>query len=386
MRFSTAAALTATAASTASAFLIPPGHVLHPVQRTQPSRPDTVRILTPTHKKHPSTEEDERHTLASLFNLPTAWNLDLPCTGCTWNGLLPLEDSNIETVIEINIDADERNGLVINHIATMQQSTAAPQTVSLVARQRRLDTGERTMDLPLDFVLERLPTIEEYSPRRNTHRKPGPVITPLRFTVVGIAGRPVKVDTLAIDLVQTGREGFKVGRVTPVPFSKTPGAESCEGEAAWSYCRVKAIIRSRVLETIRAMREQGRQAKELTSTHGCGKLRVWHASRRHHKYAKMLHSTLRFFVIPALLGVIGGLVASAVGMVVGQVAVLFWARFGREQVERRSGGSVVRRRIVITSDAKDYLLLSGSEEEELPSPPPRYEDLEAGVVVVEEKS
>lgn len=95
----------------------------------------------------------------------------------------------------------------------------------------------------------------------------------------------------------------------------------------------------------------------------------------------MLRSTLRFFIIPALLGVIGGLLASAVGMLVGQLIVLLWMRFARRG--RRGSASSQRR-----GGEKDGLLLllaaEDAEEEDgveeaLPryEHAPRYEDVEA---------
>ncbi|KPI36654.1 uncharacterized protein AB675_10008 [Cyphellophora attinorum] len=372
MRLTAVAAAVATLTTAVSGFLIPPSNVLHPLQKTRPTQKN--HIAEPIQKTQ--IPPSEAYSIASLLNQPTAWKIALACPGCTWEGVSETEQQP-ETVIEITLDADKHNGLLVNNIATMMPDAGLikPSTVGLVARQRRVDSGELTTDRPLDFVLERLLPVRPW-----THQaEEGVAIQPVLFTVVGFNGKPVKVDTVAIDIVQ-GRKDWKVGRVATVPFAKTPGAVSCEGRTGWSYCRVKAIIQSRVLETIRALRAKGKHAKAWAGGRGChgGMRHTGHHGHhmRAHKWAKMLHSTLRFLVIPALLGVIGGLVASAVGMLVGQAAVLLWAKFGRNSRRRQASGHGPAIEIILCEDEKCRLLLEG--EENLPSPPPRYEDVEAG--------
>lgn len=55
----------ATLSSTANAFLIPP----------------TISLPEITQVKEKAESE-----LSSLFNLPTAWHVDLDCPGCAWGG------------------------------------------------------------------------------------------------------------------------------------------------------------------------------------------------------------------------------------------------------------------------------------------------------------
>ena len=111
--------------------------------------------------------------------------------------------------------------------------------------------------------------------------------------------------------------------------------------------------------------------------HGDGEGRPHHGHHgpHHHgnRLAHILRQALRFFIVPALLGVVGGLVASAVGMLVGRTIVFMWARFHR-------GGQRGNIRIVevaVEDDEKDALII-----EELP---PQYSDVEA-VIVEDEKS
>lgn len=289
-----------------------------------------------------------------------------------------------ETTLQINVDADTDNGLLINNVATRTTAFGGPQPVSLYATQKRLDNGDTTPPIPIDFVMERLEPV-------HAPEDPLKMIVPVKFTIVGFGGHPVKVDTLSIDVLQSANT-MKVMRIDKVPFIQTPGAASCEGESAWSYCRVRAIIAYRVNETMRIMREKAQKAKGWVKScgnrggyfrrpgHGPGHGRHGHHHHRAHRWAKMLHSTLRFFVIPALLGVIGGLLASAVGMLVGQFIVFLWLRFGRQGQRGPLGREVVE--ITITEDEKDGLL---EYEEDLPAPPPRYEDVEAQEVEPEKE-
>lgn len=272
---------------------------------------------------------------------------------------------------ELDIDADTRNGLLINNVAAVLPHFGRPQAISLIATQRRTDTGDRTPSMPIDFVLERLQPIRA---AEDAHK----MVIPVKFTVVGFGGKPVKVDTVSIDILQT-EQVMKVMRVETVPFRSTPGAESCNGQSAWSYCRVKAIVSSRVRQTVAAMSQGGSRAKawcgrkSAHGTHGPHRGHRGHHRSRARHWVKTLHSSLRFFVIPALLGVIGGLLASAVGMLVGQAVSYLWARTSRRRAGCRHCEAVD---IVVYEDEKDGLLYC---DEELPLPPPRYEDVESGL-------
>jgi hypothetical protein len=87
----------------------------------------------------------------------------------------------------------------------------------------------------------------------------------------------------------------------------------------------------------------------------------------------MIHQTLRFFLIPAMLGVIGGLMASAVGMLVGQSIVFLW-----QTLYRRIRGQRPEPEddVLLIVDEKPTLMA----EDELPryqDVPPQYRDVES---------
>ncbi|KKY24483.1 hypothetical protein UCRPC4_g02441 [Phaeomoniella chlamydospora] len=93
-----------------------------------------------------------------------------------------------------------------------------------------------------------------------------------------------------------------------------------------------------------------------------------HGHHRHHHSTmhKFLHRAVHLFVIPALLGVIGGLTASAIGMFVGQTIVFLWFRFVRGG---QRGRAFDVRREAAFEDEKEELMDSDDEDT-----PPVYRD------------
>jgi hypothetical protein len=196
------------------------------------------------------------------------------------------------------------------------------------------------------------------------------------LTILDLDGTPVHVDTVKIDLLMN-IGGLSVAKISNIPFAQSPGAMEC----TTSLCRFRAIVIARVRSMLEAAKARAHAAGAWVKS-GCrGKKNGGsqhdqvvggHPHHSHHKYHKMhrfghiLHQTLRFFIIPALLGVIGGLVASAVGMLVGQSLVYLWFRFHR----RGQRGNVRIVEVAVTEDEKDALV----DTEELP---PQYEDVEA---------
>lgn len=115
---------------------------------------------------------------------------------------------------------------------------------------------------PLDFALERLQPISSQNEVA--------VIIPVRFTVLAIGGMPVKTDTVAVHMVRTEKE-LTLVRTDLVPFDQTPGAEVCDVEKGWSWCRIKAILVARMKAMMKKMDEHKEWVKG-----GCGgDLRVW---------------------------------------------------------------------------------------------------------------
>jgi len=90
---------------------------------------------------------------------------------------------------------------------------------------------------------------------------------------------------------------------------------------------------------------------------------------------RFINRSMKLFIIPALLGIVGGLVASIIGMMVGQFLVFLWFRF----VRRNQRGPYAR--IVLVEEAEQ------DEKEGLieGEAPPTYEELDAKVDIEDQK-
>lgn len=227
----------------------------------------------------------------------------------------------------------------------------------------------------LSFALERL------EPVRSENEEE--MLIPVRLTILAVGGESVKVDTVSIHLLQTAEE-LIIMDVGTIPFERTPGSGSCEGASSWSLCRLAAIVKARlatVMATAKAHAQNGWRGCHkhgLGGRHGRHGQHKKHGHHRHHwrayRIGHVIHQTIRFFIIPALLGVIGGLMASAVGMLVGQIIVALWIRFRRGG--RRGNASQQARlmEVIVVEDEKEVLL-----EDDLPPQyevPPKYQDVE----------
>ena len=208
----------------------------------------------------------------------------------------------------------------------------------------------------------------------------GNAVSTLLFTITAVEGSPVKVDTVKIDVLQTA-QGLEIGQISTIPFAESPGAEEC----STLLCRLRATLSGRLgqlLEAVRARarrigswmksgchgKKHGESTKDHSHSHG---LYSHHGRKGHkghfrfHQLAHLLRQTLRFFIIPALLGVVGGLLASALGMLVGHAIVYLWFRF-------HHGGHHEHIRVMETSvaeEVKDRLV-------EDPDLPPHYDDVD----------
>lgn len=84
-----------------------------------------------------------------------------------------------------------------------------------------------------------------------------------------------------------------------------------------------------------------------------------HAHHMHHGgLDRTISRVVRFIVIPAILGVLAGLAASALGMLVGQAVVFLWLRYRRggsqQSVSNEERGTVSEKQGLM-ADASDEL-------------------------------
>ncbi|KIW92814.1 uncharacterized protein Z519_06663 [Cladophialophora bantiana CBS 173.52] len=347
--------------------------------------------------------------LASLL-ATTGHTVDLDCPGCPYFGTEESElQDDVENKIHLEFDVDSELGLTINDLPIFSSD---PNTASIPfivsAPQIRVEDGQQTEPVQLDFAWESLTPVTAVE-------EPDKSILPIRFTILGLQGYPVKVDTIAIDLLRTPDQ-TSIARITTIPFEDTPGATTCDTTSKWSLCRLRAIIAARlqaIMEAATARASAATKGWVNSGSKGChgrkgpksfgpmggeghhhghhkgghhkgdhhhGNNHHHHHHQHHHRFHRfghMLHQTLRFFVIPALLGVIGGLMASAIGMLVGQMISYLWIRFHRHSQRGTASRDIRVVEIVIDEEEKDALMAGEQIQSELP-PPPDYRDVEAG--------
>ncbi|OAL37901.1 hypothetical protein AYO20_02734 [Fonsecaea nubica] len=334
--------------------------------------------------------------LASIL-ATTGHTVDLDCPGCPYFGPEDTAElrEDVENKIHLEFDIDPQLGLTINDHAIFSSETDTASIPYLVsAPQIRVEDGQQTDPIQLDFAWERLTPIVSAD-------EPDKSILPVRFTILGLQGIPVKVDTIAIDLLQTPDQ-TSIARITTIPFEDTPGATTCDTTSKWSLCRLRAIIAARLQAIMEAATARasaatkgwhgrGKGCHGRKSSNGLGPMGGeghphghhkgghgrQHGHHRFHRFGHMLHQTLRFFVIPALLGVIGGLMASAIGMLVGQMISYLWIRFHRNGQRGQASREICVVEIVVDEEEKEALIENSEVDGELP-PPPDYRDVEAG--------
>ena len=269
------------------------------------------------------------------------------------------------------------NHLTINEVPVFPLDVshgAAP--VTILASQ--IAEKSESVPIPLGHVIEVYP---EYA----SEAEPDKRAIAAKFTIVDLNGTPVKVDTVKITLLEVGEE-LAIVQVSQIPFSASPGHDTCEGAATWSICRIRAIINARIRAFITAAKTHADKAKTWMKKpgSGCPGEKAGHPGHRGHRehhglhrgmhhFGHVLRQSIRFFVVPGLLGVIGGLVAAAVGMLVGPLIVYMWFTF----YQRGQRSDLREVEVVLIEEEKDGLLVEGGEA------PPAYE--QADVFVDDEK-
>lgn len=366
MRFT--AALVAGFAAATSAFLVPP------------NIPEDFKDLRfkggpPEHVK------DFVHAL--LEGRSTTYDLD--CPGCPF----AVESDKDGEITEWDYEGEESTlhleftttggTLELNGHPLLPIEEAQAQTTTVKVHQNRKDTGEQSARISLNFAMEVMPPMASLD-------EDDVSLIPVEFTVLGLQGIPVKVSTIALKLIQGQMKELVIVNSEEIPFEATPGAETCETARAWSICRLRAIVMARLKSMVETTKEKTDNVQEWVKTR-CGGRKPHphphkhhghhghhgHGPHRYHRVGHMLHQTFRFFIIPALLGAIGGLAASVIGVLVGQTIVLLFRFFFRSEARPVR---VVETEIVVVSDEKDELLA----EEGLPE----YEDAPLYKTVVQE--
>ncbi|GMF70874.1 unnamed protein product [Aspergillus oryzae] len=243
---------------------------------------------------------------------------------------------------------------------------------------RRLSDDQESEPIPLGYAVEMLPL-------------PSPPEEPIdlvavRFTVLDLDSHPVPLNTVAISLLHDPE-----GNLYMV---KTDIEDNTPNRVSWRQCRGKPMCLKRLLfNRIRALfaAAKARMLGVMGPKPQCGRPRPphphhdgmpfppqaeGHVGRPNHPHHHHMHHgphgnwertasrVVRFIVIPAALGVLAGLAASAVGMLVGQVVVFLWQRYRRSDREESLEQGTTSEKQGLMTESTDDLPPAYSDEEE----------------------
>lgn len=269
--------------------------------------------------------------------------------------------------------------------------------LNIQAVLRRESDGLETDPITLGSAIEVMPLAAASD-------DPGAQLLSVRFTVLDLAGHPVPLETVSMAVISASSGELYIAR--------TEIEETGPDRLSWKQCRgkpkcLKVLLVARLRALIAdAKARMMRAAARLPISKGChGKPRLkghpaetlpegvrppfWrhggprphHVGRPPHHHHHMHHSgwertfsrIVRFIVIPAVLGVLAGLVASAVGMLVGQVIVFLWLRYRRCSRNDRSTSTGEH-----GSDTEKEALMAESPDDL----PPQYDEHDQNPVVL----
>ncbi|KAJ5833590.1 hypothetical protein N7474_001901 [Penicillium riverlandense] len=310
---------------------------------------------------HPMLIQETQHAL-----------IDLPCTECPFrqmadNGELSWTDGHSSSLIlDFSI---EDNTLLANGRQIFPPVPPSP----IIAAQER-DDGELSAPVTIGYALEVMPVA-------STSDKEAFELLDVRFTVLDLEMLPVPLDTVAIALIVGPDGNLYIAR------TETERTTTESKQLSWKQCNGKpkclqALLVSRVRGLLAAARERvmGLAAtSKMSNPKDCAKAKHMKGKHRgHHKgdkvgrphrhhmhrphpgaFSRTFSRVVHFIVIPAILGVLAGLTASAVGMLVGQVVVFVWQRFrGTQPQEHKAAweqGDACEKQGLMTESAEDEL-------------------------------
>lgn len=243
-------------------------------------------------------------------------------------------------------------------LANGRQIFPPPPPARITAVQHRVLDGAESEPIPLGYALEVMPLAASSD-------EPGVELLSIRFTVLDLDGRPVPLNTVAIGLIHDGKGNFYI--------AKTEIEETAPDHASWKQCRGKpTCLRKLLLGRIRGLIASAKariigMASKVSGSKGChgrpiprpdgdspdspfwaqghpdhtnpahgGHPRPYMHHMHHAGWERTVLRVVRFILIPATLGVLAGLTASALGMLFGQVIVSLWLRYRRSHPKQPS--------------------------------------------------
>ncbi|KAF4763741.1 hypothetical protein N7455_010608 [Penicillium solitum] len=301
---------------------------------------------------HPMLLEDVHHAI-----------VDLPCSEC------PLRETNDEGVVSwtegkpssLTLDFSIEDNLLL---ANGRQIFPPAPPIPILAVQQN-EEGEDSAPMPVGYALEIMPMAAPSD-------EPGYELLDIRFTVLDLESHPVPVDTVAITVLQDPNGELFIVRTdieNTAPASDRLSWKECHGKAKCLQellvSRIRGLLagaKARVMGMAKAGRkschgkhkgkamghheeghdgmpfpppppfegeDSGREKFGPGGHHGHahGSARPHHHHPHHGAFARTFSRIVHFIVVPAILGVLAGLTASAIGMLVGQAVVFLWQRY-----------------------------------------------------------
>lgn len=264
-----------------------------------------------------------------------------------------------------------------------------PTTPSPIRTVQQLEDGEESDPMPVGYALEVMPL-------------PSPADTPdtefldVRFTILDIETRPVPVDTVAITLIVDPTGELYIAKTAIEKTTERSSWKKCQGKPKClqelMVARVRGLLSSAKERLLNLTSHKGGRKgchgknkgmmgmgghhgphghhgefkpEDFEGHHHSGPFDPENAGRpphphMHHPpphgaFAHTFSRVVRFIVVPAILGVLAGLTASAVGMLVGQAVVFCWQRYrGTQPKEHKAawedGNSCEKQGLMTESD------------------------------------
>ncbi|KAL4876464.1 hypothetical protein BJY04DRAFT_200011 [Aspergillus karnatakaensis] len=249
----------------------------------------------------------------------------------------------------------------------------------ITAVQRRLQDGEESEPVSLGYAVEMMPL-------------PSPPEEPfdmvdVRFTVLDIDGHPVPLDTIAITLIHDAEGTLYIAGTNIEETADRESFKKCNGKPKclrrYLMHRIRSMFAAAKERLIGMFKGQGcadvasppppfpphhhgdfdrmspgeHEGHRGHHGHHGGPPHPHFHDKFHKTWEKTLHRVVRFIVIPAVLGVLAGLAASAVGMLFGQFAIYMWHRYRRTgRKEAGEEGSVGEKAGLMTETTDDDIL------------------------------
>ncbi|KAJ5576225.1 hypothetical protein N7535_003151 [Penicillium sp. DV-2018c] len=288
--------------------------------------PNVDRIEDGFGNVHPVIMENARHAV-----------VELPCTECPFRanneGGVASWTEGKPSLLTLDFSVAD-NALLANG----RQIFPPAQPLPILAVQQNEDR-EVSPPIPLGYALEIMST--------GTPDE-GYELLDIRLTILDLDAHPVPVDTVAIIVLQDPAGELFITRTEIVNTSGSDFSswKECHGKVKCLHellvTRIRGLLAG-ARDRLMAMAKSG--AKTCHGKHK-GKPTIHPGSHgfasahphQHHQYgdafARTFSRAVHFILVPAVIGVLAGLIASAIGMLVGQAVVFVWRRYrGTEPVE-----------------------------------------------------